>query len=135
MNPHLSDDQIAEVLIGSATSATQAHLLACAPCRSKLATLRGVMGQFRMDAEEQSRAALRPIAIRHSRSRFKPLYLSLAAAGLAIVGLVVLPKDPPSQSTPLQIDTALLSQVDVQVSRSVPEALEPLSQLVISEGN
>lgn len=136
MSTHLSDEQIAEMLIGAPSAGTDRHLQTCEDCRAQVASLEGVLGNFRSSANQLSGGEYRPIPL-PPRPSFSRLGFTLAAAVLAVIGIVSVQNWQPTKPLPaiLLSDVALLIQIDAQVSRGIPEAMEPLSQFLPTESN
>ena len=136
MSTHLSDDQIAEILIGAPPAGTDRHLQTCEDCRAQVASLEGVLGNFRSSAHQLSQGEYRPVPL-PPRASFSRLGFTLAGAVLAVIGIVSIQNWQPTKPQPAipQPDMALLMQIDAQVSRGIPEAMEPLSQFLPKETN
>ncbi len=136
MNTHLRDEQIADILIGAPVAAADLHLKTCEDCRAQVASLEGVLGNFRSSAYQLSEAAYRPMQV-VPRPSFGRLGFTLAGAVLAVIGIVSIQNWQQTKPQPaiLQSDIALLMQIDAQVSRGIPEAMEPLSQFLPKESN
>ncbi len=136
MNTHLNDEQIADILIGAPVAAADLHLKTCEDCRAQVASLEDVLGNFRSSAYQLSEAAYRPRQV-VPRPSFGRLGFTLAGAVLAVIGIVSIQNWQPTKPQPviLQSDIALLMQIDAQVSRGIPEAMEPLSQFLPKESN
>ena len=85
---HLTDEQFADLLLGSESASVQAHLKACSQCVSEADRLSGAIGDFntqsRLWAERQ--AAVRPILSPDRQSAFTWLHRpqAWAAAALAV---------------------------------------------------
>lgn len=133
MIQHLSAEQISQWMIGERSPQLERHVAQCDECRAELAQLETTLRQFRGAVREWSGSATPPAwrqpAPRHSW--FSWPRLALAAATLCI--LLALPvywtirgRERAEQAA----DAQLLEQVDSEISRAVPEPMEPLVNLV-----
>lgn len=140
MNDHLSNEEMTDWTLGRASEASVAHVRACADCRETVERTGEVLQRFGQSArswgERQRDAEWRGRAYREkpalARMRF--------GMGLAVVALVAVSwsgwhweqrKD--AVVTPKVASdggTEWLSQVDQEISRTVPTAMDPLSALV-----
>jgi len=142
--PHLTDEQIAELLSSypdqSAGAITQQHLLHCPRCQSELATLRASIANFRVAATNLAAAETPALTQRriaapaHSfRRNAWAASLATAAAMLAISVALIRPNAPvhtdaPNVATPAAVsDDALLDGIQQDLSTSIPPSLEPLA--------
>lgn len=137
MEDHLSDGQLFESLLGSASPRVEAHIAACPECRGRLERLRAAVSTLRRSAHAEAekpdafwtrqRAAA---AARSSRHTGRPLAWAAAIAA-AVLAAVLLqeprPVVPPAPAT--DPDQALLISVERAVSRQVPQALAPAALL------
>jgi len=135
MKRHLSADEFSRWMMGDHSPKSLRHVEECAECRSELAKLDSTLLAFRGSAQawaqvaSGSRVNYRAQTPAHKR----PLRWMLAAAAL----LVLLGSVPLYRATRARqiaataaSDTLLLEQVDAEISRAVPEPMEPLVQLV-----
>jgi hypothetical protein len=137
---HLSSEEICRWMAGEGAAGEEAHVRECSLCGAEVARLKGALERFGGAAREWSAAqpgALSPGAWQADgaahRWRVRRLRWSLAAATLVV--LAVIPawkssRDRRIAAAAAQADAVLMEQVDDQVSRTVPETLEPLMNLV-----
>lgn len=135
MTTHLSDEQLTEVLLGSANEETAGHVRDCAACRAEAGDIREMIAEYTQLARAQADArVLPPINVRHKPvQNFSPQRLSWAAsfALLAVaVFLLMMTPSPRRVSAPVaDADDALLIDIQEDLTREVPEALEPAAML------
>jgi anti-sigma factor RsiW len=143
MSDHLSSRQFDELLVGDAPDKAQRHLRECPFCQKELERLREPFANFRQSvrgwSDEQLPAPLRiDWHSTASRSWMSLSKLSLAAVAVALCLLfaVSFPSRQKSQPVgPSVSDAALLSQVDAEVSRSVPGPMEPLTEFLSNDSS
>jgi len=147
MNPHLTESQLYDLLSGDSTAtAASHHLASCARCRAEFDSLRDTLSSFRLAATNLSlthvpfRRAVetpsRPTLLNRSHILWAS-GLATAAVAVAIVLPTVHPKPTPTQTPTVatdatarlnaESDEALLSDIDRDLSTSVPTPLEPLT--------
>jgi hypothetical protein len=137
MNSHLNSEQLECMLHGEPSQEASRHLSGCVQCSDELASLRQVFGNFReaaTAAADHHRRAASP-AVSHRVPRLAwgfavaALFVSVATP-LAMqhrnVAPVVLHR-PVARAAETMSDEALLSDVQNDLSSSVPESLLPLS--------
>ena len=161
MSKHLSANQMAEWAAGDRRPELERHLGGCAECRLALEELQTALGGWR-DAvrswsDRQYQVAQQRISARgiSMMSRRTPANLYWAA-GMAMCALVVvllwcagaIPVTERSVASspfvdsaavtergrPANSDALLMRQVDREVSQTVPDAMEPLMELVSWDG-
>jgi len=137
MNSHLSSEQLERVLAGRPAPEVTQHLKKCARCGEDVATMRGLLGDFREAATgvaEQYRLA--PVRMQKRAPR---MAWALAAAALVVgvaTPVVVHHRDagrgvpPVAADMPAMSDEALLQNVQDDLSASVPKSLLPLTSTV-----
>jgi predicted anti-sigma-YlaC factor YlaD len=143
MGGHFSDEQIAEWIAGERVPGREAHLQGCPVCRSRVDEFQRALNGFRASmrawsgteylasAEEgmKTRASSRPM-MRSS------LYGAAIAAMLCVLMAVVVfhgsqsRRVAPGGTHTSITDAVLLGQIDTEVSQTVPQAMEPLTELV-----
>ena len=144
MNKHLTDEQITAWLAANPDASTREHLQHCAECTQEAEQLQGLVARFgetmrREAAATEPRRALRPFA------HFSFVSLRQALAGVAALllvasALLLAPSAPPrQQNSPTAAlqqdpDDVLLMEVQSDVQRDVPLALEP-AVLIVTERN
>lgn len=137
MEDHLSDGQLFETLLGSASPRVEAHVAACAECRGRLERLRSAVSALRRSAHAQAekpepfwtrqRAAA---AARASQSPARPMTWAAALAVAVLAALLLQEPRPVVQPAPAtDPDQALLVSVESALNRQVPQALAPAALL------
>ncbi len=140
MNRHLSSEQFSWWMAGEHTAAEEQHTEECLACGAELARMERALSLFRGSAREWARQngseARNVWSAREARNGFgvQPLRW-MAAAVLMLFLVVAVPmqmskRNRQREAGAAQIDTALLEQVDTEVSRAVPATMEPLATLV-----
>jgi predicted anti-sigma-YlaC factor YlaD len=143
MGEHFTDGQVAEWVAGERVPEREAHLQDCPVCRSQVesfqAALTGFGASMRAWSETQyvaaeasvkARSSVRPVALRGS------VYAAAALAALCLVAVLVmfhgvlLRQGAPVDTRSSLTDAVLLRQIDTEVSQTVPDAMEPLTELV-----
>jgi anti-sigma factor RsiW len=140
MNQHLSADQISGWTSGERNLEVEQHIAACPACRTQVAALQDTLAAFRGSlhqwSEEQFRtsAPIRPQAV-------KPLswvtWNKLSGACVAVMiclvaGVSVRQRtNQESAAEAATTDALLLKQVDMELSRTVPRPMEPLTKLMV----
>ena len=134
MNAHLTEHQLSECILGQPNPLAARHIQSCPACASKLAefqrTLGALRGAVRSWSENEANSALaaRPAFDRRVPAPARQLAWALLIAAVCLIASFVLPRhsgESPA-SVPWAGDTALLNQVDAQVSRTAPASMEPL---------
>lgn len=145
MNGHMTSREIGDWMAGSRAAELERHLMECGACRTELSKLEAAVGEFRASARELAeRSAPVPLAraawakepVWAKWVRFQYVGPAVAAACLALM-MVWTPwgETPAPASQSATSDSALLSQVNTELSRSVPSPMEPLTKLVTWEGD
>jgi anti-sigma factor RsiW len=136
MTTHLSDEQLTEVLLGSANEETAGHVRDCAACRAEAGDIREMIAEYTQLARAQADArVLPPINVsRKQVQNFSPQRLSWVASfallAVAVFMLMMTPSPRRPVSAPVQdADDALLVDIQEDLAREVPEALEPAAAL------
>ena len=125
---HLSTDQIAQWIAGERTADAELHVAGCARCRAEVAGLEEVLGQFGSSA----RSVAAPAAVWNIRRSVPwPRWMAVAAA-VALLALAPVYREHQARQRAAmeQQDAQLLQQVDTEISRSVPGAMDPLMKMV-----
>lgn len=140
MTPHLTSRQTSEWLAGFRSPEMDRHLAECAECRAAIRQFESVMNAFRQVVHGRSEQHLSPDFVwtpptgaARFRAGFRSFYPAFAAAVVMIllaVALLVPLRPHASGQEMASTDSALLQQVDNEISRSVPEPMEPLMLLV-----
>ncbi len=93
---------------------------------------------FRAYSEERSARVQRPVPVQEFWWTWRPLQLAMAGAALVVMVSIPVFRSSRTQvvsqvaSTAVS-DEALLRQVDLEVSRSVPGPMEPLANLMTTD--
>jgi predicted anti-sigma-YlaC factor YlaD len=142
MNRHLSSRQVSEWLLGERDPEVERHVQGCCACRAQVTRLEEVIRQFgcsaRLWGEGQLETAV-PAAPRAQGMRpwLSARNLSWTGAALLLVTIVTLSfawRGHEAAPNVAVTDTAVLEQIDRQVSRAVPRSMEPLLSLVQWDG-
>jgi hypothetical protein len=143
MSEHLSAHQFDECLAGDTSLDTNRHLSRCAVCQAELERQREPFLNFghslRALSDQQLPAGARILwdarPARHW-TPFSRLSLALVAVALCLLLAFSLSWSRKIQpAAPSTSDAALLSQIDAEVSRSVPGPMEPLTEFVSSDSS
>jgi hypothetical protein len=134
MNKHLSSQQIDDALSGRPSQTTALHLDACEACAGELAALRETLGNFRVATTAAAAHHRRFVAATPRRLPRMAWALAAAALFMSIAAPVAVHRRsvtpivaPGSQDSATVSDEALLSDVQNDLSSSVPESLLPLA--------
>jgi hypothetical protein len=141
---HLSSEQISNVVAGTGIS-EEDHLLHCRACALEVERVRGVFSLFRSSVREwtdtldHSEFPAGNAVVSHARlskgSRRAPLAWVLAAATFAAAVAIPIYEDSKNREdrelkAQTERDEQLLEDVNAQLSRSGPVAMDPLMQLM-----
>jgi hypothetical protein len=134
MNEHLSPEDISRWFAGERGGGLQRHAGECEECRARLDRMESAVAEFRGWVHDWS--AAEPASARDTAWRPPVRNVArrwiLAAACLLL--LVLGPAYWHSRRQSLAAETArgdaLLEQVDAEISRAVPQTMEPLVKLV-----
>jgi len=130
MSEHL---EIERYLAGERAEADDRHLSECAACRDEIARMEAVLADFGASAREWG---TRPV--RHAGGRTAGVtgrWLMFAAAALLLAAIPVYYSYAQHQAAAqAKADTALLDAISADISRPAPEPLEPLIDLVSTQG-
>ena len=139
---HLTQEQIAAWMLGERPSETIQHLRNCSGCDAEVLLLGTTLLDFRGAVREWSREHTTsavmpaPTVFHHPIFTFNRACLAMAAAIVCVLlGVSFWPQRSVGPSARSISDRALMSQVDDQISRTVPTAMEPLLQLVAWQGD
>jgi hypothetical protein len=133
---HLTQEQIAAWMLGERPAEAIQHIRSCSACEAEVlllgTTLLDFRGAVRAWSREHTSSAVVPApgAIYHSSFTFNRVCLAMAAAILCVLLGIRFRQHSAAPSVSAISDRALMSQVDDQISRTVPTAMEPLLQLV-----
>jgi anti-sigma factor RsiW len=146
MNQHLSRERISELLIEPQRDDEKEHLVSCAACNAELAELRAAISMFGEAArnwgelQDSRELQLTP------RLERKRQWWSGSRAGWGLVAAIVLlvfvwapihRKHDSQQAATLNAenDAILMQQIDSEVSRRVPAAMDPIAKLISEDTN
>ncbi len=134
MNEHLSPEEISLWFAGGRTAELERHAAGCAECGARLGRMDSALAEFRESARSWSEAqseTARRIVWNRPVSHMARRWVLVAAS------LVILASGPAYWRTRQQARAAemahadaLLQQVDAEISRAVPQTMEPLVSLV-----
>jgi hypothetical protein len=134
---HLTQEQIAAWMLGERPSETIQHLRSCSACEAEVLLLGTTLLDFRGAVREWSRENTTstvmpaPTVLHHPLFTFNRACLTMAVAIVCVLLAIILrPQRSADPSTNAISDRALMTQVDDQISRTVPTAMDPLLQLV-----
>lgn len=135
MNNHLTDDQITEWMLGTRDALVSRHLETCAACSLEAEELRRTISGFRdsihaaTQCDDSNWGKLHvAISERASTRDWYPLHWAWAVAlVMVLITAIFLTRIPDaSQKVATEdADKVLLQDVQSDLSREVPEALEP----------
>jgi hypothetical protein len=134
MNEHLSPEDISRWLAGERSSELERHAGECEECSARLDAMESALAEFRGSVQDWSaaqsasaaRIAWRP-SVRHRVHRY-----ILAAASLSILvsASAYWHSRQMTRAAEMARANALLVQVDTEISRAIPQTMEPLVNLV-----
>jgi hypothetical protein len=134
---HLTQEQIAAWMLGERPSEAIQHMRCCSACEAEVlllgATFLDFRGAVRAWSREHTTSAVMaaPGILHHSFFTLNRAFLAMAAAIVfVLLSLGLRPQHSVGSSANAISDRALMNQVDDQISRTVPTAMEPLLQLV-----
>jgi hypothetical protein len=141
MITHLSSEQVAEYIVGYPSPIVAQHLRDCPACRAEVVNFREALGEFRWAvrswsedrASEYQTGDPAMAAVVPDSRWWTPSHQfagALLVAAICVIASFVIPRHP--EKVPSN-DAVLLSQVDAQVSRTVPSSMEPLMKLVVQK--
>lgn len=131
---HLSAEQISQWMIGERIPEIEQHVAECDECREELAQMKTALADFRGAMRGWSESAAPPQW--RSAPRTAGLFgLRLMLAAAVVILAVSLPlywgaREREHAAEAARADAQLLEQVDSEISRAVPEPMEPLISLV-----
>lgn len=124
---HLSGEQIAQWMAGDRTAEAEAHVAACAACRSEVAGFEQVLQGFRRSAVG---LPVGSVHARQTRSAWPRWVTAAAAIALLAMAPVYRQQQERKRAALEQQDAQLLQEVDAEISRAVPDAMDPLVRMV-----
>jgi hypothetical protein len=136
---HLSPEQISCWMMGERTAQDEEHVRDCSTCGAEVNRVETALRLFQRSAKDWSQEhspEFRNVwSTEGVRRGVRTLALRWALAGLTLLVLAGIPiqtirERGQREARANQIDTALLEQVDAEVSRAVPAPMEPLARLI-----
>jgi hypothetical protein len=138
---HLSSEQISSVVAGIRIP-EQAHVQECSACGQEVERVQNVLTLFRgsvrewTDKLDHSEIPVQEAIVSHARASLTPhrapMAWVLAAAALAAAVAIPIYQDSRDRELKAQAerDAQLMDDVNAQLSRSGPMAMDPLMQLM-----
>ena len=145
-SPHLTTEQMHDLLAPNSAPAGDSHLTACPACRSELSTLRHAVATFRAAATGFAVAEAPPLAPRcvipaqsnvfrrHAWAASFATAIVLSAVSISLIHprrQVVVPVGSAfatrNNGGSAESDAALLDSIQRDLSTSIPPSLEPLA--------
>jgi len=127
----MNHPQVNQWLAGERAPEVRNHLESCRQCAAELAGLEVPLAAFRDSVHRWSARQMTPATIVAPRGAFSGwLRIAVAGAALAVIAAVGVHRHNLETAAMAREDEALLEQVATDVSRSVPETLEPLAKLM-----
>jgi hypothetical protein len=139
---HLSSEQISSVVAGIRIP-EQAHVQECSACGQEVERVQNVLTLFRgsvrewTDKLDHSEIPVQEAIVSHARASLTPhrapMAWVLAAAALAAAVAIPIYQDSRDRELKAQAerDAQLMDDVNAQLSRSGPMAMDPLMQLMV----
>jgi len=127
----MNHPQVTQWLAGERTPEVRNHLESCRQCAAELAGIEAPLAGFRDSVRRWSARQMSPATIVSPSAAFSGwLRVAVAGAALAVIAAVGIHRHNLETAAIAREDEALLEQVATDVSRSVPETLEPLAKLM-----
>lgn len=142
MSTHLTPQQISEWILGDHGREAELHVRACSLCQAELNRFETSLKEFRSSVRQWSEEQLpSPFPSQVKRNPTRPWMMGLGWAMAVMVLCIFIgrlsnhPVSQPQAAATAAADAALLTQIDYEVSRTVPDSMEPLTQLVSWEAS
>jgi hypothetical protein len=141
MNVHLSNDEFTDHLLGTGQGTTAEHVQACAECGAEAERVARSLNAFKVwvhqrAAAEEPKLNVFSFAERRDKRSFVMWFSASAVLALTLIAFALMmsptqaPKPAVAQSgSQPDADDALLMEVQQDLDRSVPRALEPAAML------
>ena len=134
MSAHLTSQQVSEWILGDHSREAELHVRSCSLCQAEIgqfeASLKGFRSSVRQWSEEQL-PPYSPLQVKRNPARLWAMGIAWATAAIILCILLGrLSYRPAPQPQTATADTTLLAQIDHEVSRTVPDSMESLTQLV-----
>ena len=141
MTGHLTNRQIEDLIIDGPDPETRNHLITCESCRSEWGCLDELLEQYKSSATlaANSMIVAQPqFTVAASRTRWRIFPLIWVCASVMLVGVSVplyehRRAEQQQRAAAIARDNLLLEQVDLEVSEPVPQPLESLRNLVVTQ--
>jgi hypothetical protein len=148
MNSHLTEDQIAEYIVGRSIRADQQHIAGCLQCRSEVERISASIAAFRSAVRDRvdarvasSPARLLPIPAASATPAVSKWQWALAGAMMVIIAVVpfitrdrLMPQEDIIEATPAETNPdELMDAVYRHLSRTVPAPMERVMVLIPDE--
>jgi hypothetical protein len=140
MTNHLSSEQISRCIAGDIAPQERQHLHDCLECETELARVQALLSDFRSAVSQWAEAQQpdRPHARFARQTQWRVLRWAPAVAAAAVVTVIPLYKSfqererqaEAAQAAQAEQDAVLLERIDLQLSRTAPESLQPLMDLI-----
>jgi hypothetical protein len=136
---HLSSEQISKCVSGEGAPEELQHSRECESCSAEVTRVQALLSDFRGAVSqwaEQLQAGPSPtmFALRPRRTRWAPAAVAVAAAATAIAVIPVYrnsqERERQAQAAQQAQDAQLLERVNLQLSQTAPESLQPLMDLI-----
>jgi len=136
MSQHFSPEDLSRWVAGDRTSAMKQHAGECAACNGRLENLEATLGDFRGAMHDWTAARTPAIPVmdfeRRTPSRMRRWALAAATLVILVSGSAAYWRrhEAALHAAEIARADALLQQVDSEISRAVPQPMEPLVSLV-----
>ena len=135
MNSHLTPEQVSNWMAGERQAPELLHVRECPRCRAEVERLQAALSAFGGALRNWSDRQSVPKPVWNGR-RARPFPLAwMVAAVLLVVALPIYRVDKLRKAERARADEALLTQVDISVSRLVAAPMEPLAKLMTRDEN
>ena len=129
---HLSAEQIGQWISGERPAEAELHIAGCRECRARVAGFEDAVAQFR---NAVTSVPAPPPAWRARRTVTWPHLLAVAAIALLLLAPLYREREARRRAAIERQDAQLLQQVDSEISRAVPDAMDPLVKMVSWNSN
>jgi hypothetical protein len=143
MNTHLTSQQISEWILGEPSREVDLHVRSCPFCQAELSQFESSLKGFRSSVRQWSEQQLSsPALLLGKRNPAWPWWMTRLGWVMAAIALCIFighlseyRASQPQVKSGSIADTALLTQIDRELSQTVPGPMEPLTQLVSWDAN
>ena len=135
MNNHLSEDQIANYILGRVASAERRHVEECAECETEIQYFANAIASFRSAVGDRVDAhAPRPmrdkIAVTPSRVLAFAVSVTVMVMTLTFIGQVRQPVQTMEPATTRMEPDDLMQAVNMHLAQTVPAPMEPVMPFI-----